>query len=94
MEKKTKKTWDEMYNFLKFQDNCAVFGAGFRVKDLHYTLDKYKGMIGHHNPDDRLKSLYCQSLKGSLERIYNAYKEGNIDPVNTTVERPFATRII
>lgn len=87
------KTWEEMFNYLKAQPNCSVRGKGFQVKDLHYTLNKYESMINLHDPAVRNRSVYCMSLKGSLERIFKAHREGNVFPVGELLIKPFATRI-
>ena len=81
-----------MVKYLRLQDNCAVYGAGFRVKNLYDSLNKLEAMINYHKPEDRAKNIYCLSLKGSLERIYKAHINGNIDPVNTEIQKPFATK--
>lgn len=92
MNNKKNIPWDTMVKYLRLQDNCAVFGQGFRVQNLYKSLDKLEAMVNLHKPEDRAKNLYCKSLKGSLERIYNAHINGNIDPVDTVIERPFATK--
>ena len=86
--------FNEMIEYLTQQDNCSVHGQGFQVKNLHSTINKYKSMIEHHKPEVRNKSVYCISLKGSLERIYNAYLDGKIDTVGKVVVKPFATKIV
>jgi hypothetical protein len=87
-------SWQEMMEYLRSVDNCAVYGAGFQCKDLNKTLDRLESMIGHHEPEVRRQSVYCMSLKGSLERLYKSHKEGKTREVNTFIENPFAPKKI
>lgn len=85
-----KLTWQEMYSYLEQQENCRVNGKGFSVLSLHNTLQKLDSMIKMHKPEDRKSNMYCKSLKGTLERIYWAHKEGNIEPPFTRHENRFS----
>lgn len=86
-----RKTWEEMYGYLKKQDNCRVNGQGFRVINLYEFLEKMDFLINQHDPKTRCKIMYCQTLKGTLEMVYDAYNTGNIEPANTRHYRPNST---
>ena len=82
-------TWGEMFSYLEKQENCRVNGQGFFIPDLYVTLSRYKEMIDLHDPDQRAINLHCKSLKGSLRRIYDNHKSGNIQPPNTYKKNRF-----
>ena len=74
-------TWDDMFDYLIQQENCIVQHQEIRVPNLHYTLGLYKQMIEKHNPEERKINLSCKTLKGSLQRIYQAHKKGKYENI-------------
>lgn len=76
-------TWNEMINYLKDQENCRVDGKGFFVKDLHKFTEKMDYLISIHEPEKRSRNINCRSLKGSLTRVYEAHKQGNVSSLGT-----------
>ena len=86
-----KVTWQEMFNYLKLQDNCSIHGKGFFVNNMNDCLDKLGNLIDQHEPIDRKGNVYCKSIKGSLEKVYYAHKEGLTSEVGHKPKRYFST---
>tara|TARA_R110000764_G_scaffold36200_1_gene80867 strand:+ start:594 stop:833 length:240 start_codon:yes stop_codon:yes gene_type:complete len=78
----SKLTWDYMIKYLYTKDNCKVYGRGFVVNDLYKFLDKNRDKVMKYKPKDRKDSNRCISLKWSLYKIYIAYENGHINPID------------
>lgn len=85
-------TWTEMYSYLRKQENCRVNGNGFVVIDLYKFLDKMNDAIECFPLDKRNgNNIQCKTLKRTLQKVYLAYLNGDIDPAGTIkTERKFS----
>jgi len=81
------QTFNEMAIYLLSKENCRVNGKGFAVINLHDYVHLAIESVDLVAPDQRKTHLMCKTIKRAMEKVYNAFLDGNIEPVNTRHQR-------
>lgn len=79
-----------MISFLRKQENCRINGKGFVVLNLYNFLDLMEKNISYHEVESRRKNLACLTMKGTLKRVYEAYKLGDIEQPDVIKKSKFS----
>jgi len=82
-ENRQPKTFEEMAIYLLSMENCRVNGKGFSVINLHDYVNLAIKSVELVAPDQRKTHLNCKTIKRAMEKVYGAFLDGNIEPVNT-----------
>lgn len=77
------ETFGDIVSYLRSKRNCRVNGKGFIIINLHDYLDKINESIELIPKDQRKTNLMCKTTKRNLEKVFDAFIEGNVDPVGT-----------
>ena len=82
-ENRQPQTFDEMAMYLLSKENCRVNGKGFAVINLHDYVHLAIESVELIQPEQRKTHLMCKTIKRAMEKVYKAFLDGNIEPVNT-----------